>query len=194
MTASSMLSCGSLSRFALLLVLLFGAALAVPARADGIEVRQAALASSSEDGTYLEAEFEITLTPVLEDALNKGVPLYFLVEFQLTRPRWYWFNEKLADVKQSYRLSYNALTRQYRVAVGTLYQNFASLTEALAFMSRVRLREIVEPGALAKGSSYMAETRMRLDNSQLPRPFQVSAVGSREWSVSSDWFRWTVTP
>jgi hypothetical protein len=188
-----MLSCGSLSRLAVLLVLLFGAFAAPPARAEGIEVKQAALVSA-EDGTYLEAEFEITLTPVLEDALSKGVPLYFLVEFQLTRPRWYWFNEKLADVKQSYRLSYNALTRQYRVAVGTLYQNFASLAEALVFMSRVRLRDIVQPGALAKGSSYAAETRMRLDNSQLPRPFQVSAVGSREWSVSSDWHRWTVTP
>jgi uncharacterized protein DUF4390 len=194
MTASSMLSCGSLSRFALLLVLLFGAVFAAPSRADGIEVRQAALAISAEDGTYLEAEFEITLTPVLEDALNKGVPLYFLLEFQLTRPRWYWFNEKLADVRQSYRLSYNALTRQYRVGVGTLYQNFPSLAEALAFMSRVRVRDVVEPGALAKGSSYMAEMRVRLDNSQLPRPFQVSAVGSREWSVSSDWYRWTVTP
>ena len=194
MTASSMRSCGSLSRFALLLVLLFGAVFTAPSRADGIEVRQAALATSAEDGTYLEAEFEITLTPVLEDALNKGVPLYFLLEFQLTRPRWYWFNEKLADVRQSYRLSYNALTRQYRVGVGTLYQNFPSLGEALAFMSRVRVRDVVEPGALAKGSSYMAEMRVRLDNSQLPRPFQVSAVGSREWSVSSDWYRWTVTP
>lgn len=193
MTASSMLSCGSLSRFAVLLALVLGVFAATPARADGIEVKQAALVTG-EDGTFLEAEFEIALTPILEDALNKGVPLYFSVEFQLTRPRWYWFNEKLADAKQSYRLSYNALTRQYRVAVGTLYQNFASLAEALGFMSRVRLRDIVEPGALAKGSSYLAETRMRLDTSQLPRPFQVSAVGSREWSVSSDWYRWAVTP
>lgn len=193
MTASSMLSCGSLSRFAVLLALVLGVFAATPARADGIEVKHAALVTG-EDGTFLEAEFEITLTPILEDALNKGVPLYFSVEFQLTRPRWYWLNEKLADARQSYRLSYNALTRQYRVAVGTLYQNFASLAEALAFMSQVRLRDIVEPGALAKGSSYLAETRMRLDTSQLPRPFQVSAVGSREWSVSSDWYRWTVTP
>jgi hypothetical protein len=188
-----MLSCGSLSRFAVLLALVLGVFAATPARADGIEVKQGALVTA-EDGTFLEAEFEITLTPILEDALNKGVPLYFSVEFQLTRPRWYWFNEKLSDAKQSYRLSYNALTRQYRVGVGTLYQNFATLAEALVFMSHVRLRDIVEPGALAKGSSYMAETRMRLDVSQLPRPFQVSAVGSREWSVSSDWYRWTVMP
>jgi hypothetical protein len=193
MTASSMLSCRSLSRLAVLLAFFVCAAAAPPVRADGIEVKQAAL-GVAEDGPYLEAEFEITLTPILEDALNKGVPLYFSLEFVLTRPRWYWLNEKLANARQLYRLSYNALTRQYRVGVGTLYQNFASLSEALDFMSRVRLRDIVEPGALAKGSSYVAEVRMRLDTSQLPRPFQVSAVGSRDWSVSSDWHRWTVAP
>lgn len=193
MTASSMLSCRSLSRLAVLLAFFLGVTAAAPAGAEGIEVKHAALVAS-EDGPFLEAEFEITLTPILEDALNKGVPLYFSVEFVLTRPRWYWFNEKLANARQSYRLSYNALTRQYRVGVGTLYENFASLAEALGFMSRVRMRDIVEAGALAKGASYAAELRMRLDTSQLPRPFQVSAVGSRDWSVSSDWHRWMVTP
>ena len=192
MTASSMHSCRSLSWLVVLLAFFLGAA-ATPARAEGIEVKQAALVAA-EDGTFLEAQFEITLTPILEDALNKGVPLYFSLEFLLTRPRWYWLNEKLANARQLYRLSYNALTRQYRVGVGTLYENFASLSEALTFMSRVRMRDIVEAGALAKGENYVAEVRMRLDISQLPRPFQVSAVGSRDWSVSSDWHRWTVTP
>jgi hypothetical protein len=170
-----------------------GVAFAAPALADGIEVRKAALISA-EDGYVLEAEFDVTLTHTLEEALNKGVPLYFSLEFELVRPRWYWFNEKLADTRHQYRLSYNALTRQYRVGVRTLYQNFASLPEALGFMSQVRVRDIAETGALSKGSSYTAALRLRLDSSQLPRPFQVSAVGSREWSISSDWHRWTVSP
>ena len=191
MTASSMLSCRSLSRFAVLLAFLLGAA-APPAAADGIEVKRAALVAA-EDGYFLEAEFDITLTQILEDALNKGIPLYFSLEFALNRPRWYWFNEKIFETRQPYRVSYNALTQQFRVGVGTLYQNFASLPEAIAFLSRARLRDVAEPGALAKGASYAAELRMRLDTSQLPRPFQVSAVGSREWNVSSDWYRWTVT-
>ena len=170
-----------------------GIAAALPARADGIEVRNAALIAA-EDGYFLEAEFDIALTHTLEDALNKSIPLYFTLEFELIRPRWYWLNEKLANVRQQYRLSYNALTRHYRVGVGTLYQNFDTLAEALAFLSRVRLRDIAEPGALGKGASYTAALRLRLDSSQLPRPFQISAVGSREWSISSDWHRWTVSP
>ena len=173
-------------------MLWIGVALAAPARADGIEVRNAALISA-EDGYVLEAEFGVSLTHTLEEALNHGVPLYFALEFELTRPRWYWLNEKLSSTRQLYRLSYNALTRQYRVGVRTLYQNFASLPEALGFMSRVRVHDIAETGALRMGNNYTAALRLRLDSAQLPRPFQVSAVGSRDWNVSSDWYRWTVT-
>lgn len=171
--------------------LLFAAPLA--AHADGIEVKKAALVAA-EDGYFLEADFDITLTHTLEEALSKGVPLYFLLEFELIRPRWYWFNEKVANAQQQYRLSFNALTRRYRVSLGTLYQNFESLPEAMGFLSRIRLPEIAESGALSKGTGYTAALRLRLDTSQLPRPFQISAVGSREWSVGSDWHRWTVSP
>ena len=193
MTASSTRFCRRSSWLAAFAALLVGVAAALPARADGIEVRNAALIAG-EDGYFLEAEFDIALTHTLEEALNKGVPLYFTLEFELTRPRWYWLNEKLANARQQNRLSYNALTRHYRVGVGTLYQNFGTLAEALAFLSRVRLRDFAEPGSLGKGASYTAALRLRLDTSQLPRPFQVSAVGSREWSISSDWHRWTVSP
>ena len=200
MTASSMLFCRrprGLGWFAALALavgtLLVGTFAAAPARSQGIDVQRAALIPA-EEGYFLEADFEIALTHTLEDALNKGVPLYFTLEFELIRPRWYWFNEKLANSRQQYRLSYNALARQYRVGVGKLYQNFSLLPEALAFLSRVRSRDVVETGALAKGSTYMAAVRMRLDTSQLPRPFQITAVGSRDWSLSSDWHRWTISP
>jgi len=193
MTAFTTRCCRSLSCLAALLLLGLAAALALPAHADGIQVRRAAL-MSAEDGYVLEADFEVTLTHTLQEALNKGVPLHFTLEFELIRPRWYWLNEKLTNTRQQFRLSYNALTRQYRVGLRTLYRNFASLPEALEFMSRVRVREIAEAGALSKGGSYRAALRLRLDSTQLPRAFQVSAVGSREWIISSDWHRWTVSP
>jgi len=194
MTASSTRSCRSPSWLAAALaVLLLGAGAPPPACADGIDVKQAALIAA-EDGYFLEADFEVALTPPLEDALSKGVPLYFTLQFELIRPRWYWFNERITDIRQQYRLSYNALTRQYRVGASTLHQNFGSLPEALEFMSRVRLRDIARPGALNRGTSYTAALRLRLDTSQLPRPFQISVVGSRDWSVGSPWHRWTVAP
>jgi len=161
--------------------------------AEGIEVKKAAL-TILDDGYVLEADFGIVLTPPLHEALNKGVSLYFLLEFDMIRSRWYWFNEKIVNTHQQYRLSYNALTRQYRVGIGTLYQNFSTLGEALEVMSRVRRSEEVEPGTLKKDSTYTAALRLRLDTTQLPKPFQISAFGSREWNVGSDWYHWTVTP
>jgi hypothetical protein len=179
------------------LVLLFAALallmLALPARAEGILVRDAALVAA-EEGYYLEADFEITLNATLEDALNKGVPLYFLLEFEVIRPRWYWLDDKVVSTQQQYRLAYNALTRQYRLGIGAFFQNFNDLNEALALLSRVRRRQVLELGMLSRGSVYAAAVRMRLDVSQLPKPFQLNALASRDWNLSSDWHRWSVKP
>jgi hypothetical protein len=163
------------------------------AQAEGIEVSRAALVAG-EEGYFLEADFEIALNPTLEDALNKGVPLYFLLEFEVIRPRWYWFNEKVINTQQQYRLSYNALTRQYRLGFGSLFHNFSALSEALDFLSHVRRRQVLEPGTLTKGDTYTASVRMRLDVSQLPKPFQLNALASRDWNFGSEWHRWSVTP
>lgn len=193
MTASSMRFCRSIDLLGALLALWLAFATAFSAHAQGIDVRRAAF-YMAEDGYVLEAEFDIALTHTLEEALNKGVPLYFLLEFELIRPRWYWFNDKVLSTEQEYRLSYNALTRQYRIGVGPLHQNFATQNDALNFMSRIRRREALEPGALRKDTNYVAALRLRLDTSQLPKPFQLTALGSREWTLNSDWYRWSVMP
>ena len=98
------------------------------ARADTIGVKSAELLP--EDESYvLNAEFDLAFNPTLEEALQKGVPLYFVLEFELVRPRWYWLDEKVAQMSMQYRVSYNALTRQYRVTSGLLGQQFDSLDE-----------------------------------------------------------------
>lgn len=180
--------------FALILLpLLLGAAGAVSAQGHGIDVRRAAV-SVADDHYVLEADFDIALSAPLEEALNKGIPLYFVLEFEMVRPRWYWFNDRALSTQQTYRLSYSALTRQYRIGFGAFYQNYPSLGEALQVMSRLRRRYDLDPGALSRGTAYIAALRLRLDISQLPRPFNLNALGSREWSLGSDWHRWTVTP
>jgi Domain of unknown function (DUF4390) len=164
-----------------------------PAAADTIGVKSAEL-FPEEDGYYLNAEFEFSLNPTLDEALQKGVPLYFVLEFELTRPRWYWVDEKVAQSTTQYRVSYNALTRQYRIASGLLAQTFESLDEVEHFLSRVTAREIARRDQLVKGTRYEAAVRLRLDVNQLPKPFQVSALASREWTLQSEWHRWSFTP
>lgn len=192
MTASSTRSCRRVDLLGAL-VGLWLAIVAFGAYPQGIDVKRPVV-TISEDHFVLQAQFDIALTPTLEDALNKGVPLYFVMEFELIRPRWYWFNERVLYLQQEYRLSYNALTRQYRLGVGNLYQNYATLSEALEVMSRVRRRQDVEPGVLRRDTTYLAAIRFRLDISQLPKPFQLTALLGREWNIGTEWYRWTVMP
>lgn len=163
-----------------------------PASADEIAVREARLIAE-EDGFALHADFDVTLTPRLENALHMGVALYFTTEFECSRPRWYWLDERVASVSRSTRLSFHALTRTYRLSTGTLHRSFNTLDEALRVLGRVRHWIVLEKDQLRAEASYAVAARMRLDISQLPKPFQVSALANREWTLASEWTRWELT-
>jgi hypothetical protein len=170
---------------------------ATPARADVIEVREVAL-RAVEDGMVLDADFDFELSPRLEEVVANGVPLYFRVEFELVRPRWYWFDERAASRQLQMRLSYHALSRHYRLSSGALpqqnllQQNFATLEEALNVLKRLRNWRVVERSVSFSRADYQAGVRMRLDTTLLPRPFQLSALTSRELHLESSWRRFLV--
>jgi len=171
------------------------AAVALPqaAAADGIELRSAAI-QPADDGWQLDALFDVQFSPRLEEAVNRGVPLYFVVEFELARPRWYWFDEKPVQVSQTYKISYTPLLRQYRLSVGNVYQNFTRFEEVTRVLARIRGWHVADRGAIKKDGTYQAALRMRLDTGQLPKPFQLNAIASRDWTLDSDWHRWTLAP
>lgn len=164
-----------------------------PARAAEIEIRNPQL-QLVEEGYAVSADFQIELTPRLEEAIARGVVLYFVIDFELSRARWYWLDETAIRRSQTFRLSYHALTRQYRLANGALHQSFTSLEEARRALSRLRHWIVMDrAGGMAlfkPGESYQSGLRMRLDTTQLPRPFQLTALSSRDWSLSSDWLYW----
>jgi hypothetical protein len=169
------------------------AALVPLVHAEGIAVTSATI-EQGEDGWNLDAAFDVQFSPRLEEAVNRGVPLYFVVEFELSQPRWYWFDEKPVQRSQSYRISYTPLLRQYRLTIGTVYQNFTRFEEVTRVLSRLRGWHVADRGALKKDQVYQASVRMRLDTAQLPKPFQLNAIASRDWALASDWHRWTIVP
>jgi len=179
----------------LLAALALGTALAAAsaARADEIEVTDVRLAAT-EDGVVLAADFAFELNPRLAEAVTNGVPLYFAVEFELTRPRWYWFDEKAAARRLQLRLSYHALSRHYRLSTGVLQQNYATLEEALNVLRRVRNWQVVDRGIALADANYDAAVRMRLDVTMLPKPFQLSALTSRDLNLESPWKRFNFRP
>jgi len=163
------------------------------AQAGDIPVASASL-SIDGDEILLAAEFEVDLTPALEQALDKGVPLYFTIDFELQRPRMMWFPEKVATWSITYRVSYSSLTRQYRVSSGPLGQTFEALGDVERFIGHVASRPVASTSDVAKGVQYEAAVRMKLDVNQLPKPFQVNALASREWQLASDWYRFGFAP
>ncbi len=178
---------------AALLVAITALAFAPRAAAEGINTVRANVVSGA-DGYRLDAEFDIQFSPRLEEAVNRGVALNFVVEFELSKPRWYWFDEKPVRLSQTYKITYTPLLRQYRLSSGSAYQNFTRFEEVVGALSRVRGWPVAESGALRKQDEYHAAIRMRLDTTQLPKPFQLNAVASNDWNLASDWYRWTVNP
>lgn len=182
-----------------LLVWLFAAT----AHADGISVKKAEV-RLGEDGYHLSASYDINLSFVAQQALSRGIPLYFVSEFSLTRSRWYWLDEEIFLSEQSVKLSYNVLTRQYRVSRGVLYQNFASIEDALKILSRQSSSPISaelmkkNSGYIAslvkRDGNYVAAARLRLDTTQLPKLLQVNALAGNDWTLNSDWYRWVIHP
>jgi len=166
-------------------------AAALCARADDIEVIDARLAAS-EEGLLLSADFGFVFNAQLSEAVANGVPLNFVVEFELRRPRWYWFDESAVARRTQLRLSYLALSRQYRVSTGLLQQNFSTLEDALDVMRRLRNWQVLERSETLGGSSYEAAVRMRLDPAQLPKPLQLSAHTNRALRLESPWKRFSV--
>lgn len=162
------------------------------ARADVITVKSAEV-RAEEDGYVLNAEFDLAINSTLEEALQRGVPLYFVLELEVVRTRWYWLDEKVLSMDTQYRIAWNALTQQYRVSSGLFAQTLYTLDEVERFLSRVTSRPIARRDQLQPGQRYEAALRLRLDVNQLPKPFQVNALASREWSLQSEWHRFSFT-
>lgn len=174
-----------LLRSALLAALFIATAHAEGISVDKVETRL------SEGGYQLFASYDIKLTYAAQYALERGVPLYFVGEFLLTRSRWYWLDEEIFQGGQTVKISYNVLTRQYRIARGSLFQNFVSLEDALNILSR-QSSSVIPSELIGKDGSYVAAARLRLEVAQLPRLLQVNALTGKDWALNSDWYRWTI--
>lgn len=165
--------------------------LAAPqALANEIEPQDARLTLEEED-VVLYAEFTINLGSRLEDALQRGIPLSFKLECVIERPREYWVSEHIASYAQNYRLSYSGLTRQYRLAIGSLHQSFSSLNDALRVLGRANAITVAERTQLRPATRFDAAVRLSLDASQLPKPFQLDALTSNAWKVDAKTKRWS---
>lgn len=143
-----------------------------------------------DDGYELNLTAEFELAPHLEQMLDRGVTLTFRADFEIFRPRWYWLDERVVRKSANIRLSYQELTRQYRVSSGDFQQSFQNLRQALRRVAGIRHWVVADAKSMAPGVPYEARLRYYLDTSQLPKPLQLSAFTSSEWDLGSPTLAW----
>ncbi|MBC7918763.1 MAG: DUF4390 domain-containing protein [Rhodoferax sp.] len=154
-------------------------------------------AERQDEDIFVSAQIQFELPSAVEDALLKGIPMYFLTEVEILRDRWYWYDKKVATTQRSIRLAYQPLTRMWRLnvtqgasAVGsqglTLNQSFETLGQALAVIKRISRWKVAEAADLDGGVKHRVDFRFKLDLSQLPRPFQIGALGQTGWDISAN--------
>lgn len=149
-----------------------------------------------EDEVLLSAQLQFELSSVVEDALVKGIPMVFVASADVLRERWYWYDKKAVSVERHLRLAYQPLTRRWRLnqsigagsgsAVGlALNQSYDTLAQALAAIKRISRWKIADAADLDPSYKYRVEFRFRLDLGQLPRPFQIGALGQSDWDIAT---------
>jgi Domain of unknown function (DUF4390) len=138
----------------------------------------------------LNADVDMSFDKEIEEAINKGVPLNFLIEFQIVSPRKYWFDDEIITTVQSVTLSYHALSRQYLVNRAGHQQSYASLSEAMRELLALNEWKVADRTLLEKNDVYKAALLVRLDQTKLPKAIQVDTIGSEKWNLSSQKFEW----
>jgi len=155
------------------------------AQADNVEITRANI-EASEEGYKLAATYGFDLNEELENAIEHGVPLFFTTQVELTRPRWYWYDDKAVSQRQTMRIRYDVLTRLYQVSVtGSMQQSFSTLEDAMVLIRRPSRWLIAPRGALKAGESYNVTLRMFMDRERMAKPIQVNAFSSSQWRLES---------
>ena len=150
-----------------------------------------------DDGVYLSTVVRFDLPAVVEDALLKGIAMFFVAEADIYQSRWYWADKRVANATRTIRLAYQPLTRRWRVNIvsglinnsaglrATLNQNYDTLPEALSAVQRLSRWRIADNSEVEPDVALKLEFSFNLDLSQLPRPFQIGVAGQKDWTISA---------
>jgi hypothetical protein len=148
-----------------------------------------------EDAYVLSSTLNFELPQAVEDALSKGIALFFMAEVQVAKERWYWYDKSVAKQERHYRLSYNPLSRRWRLATSSkpipnsglgvnMGVAYDSLSEALSGIKRSSEWRVVEASEIEPSGKYRLDYQFKLDLTQFPRPFQIGTLGESDWSMS----------
>lgn len=162
-----------------------------PDGAGSFEVR-AASAELEMDVYFINALIDFRLSDEARQALHAGVPLIVRIETELIHNRRFWFDDEHADLEQRFLIEYHSLTERYLVRnLNSADQSsFTTLSSALSFLGRVERLPFIDLSLLEEDRSYDVRIRAELDMDEFSGPLRLLTFWRRDFSLSSDWYRW----
>ena len=169
-------------------------ALSSLAHADTPVDLQALKLERQDTALYMSANWRFDLPSALEDALLKGITLYFVTEVDISQERWYVYNQRVAHAERHVRLFYQPLTRRWRVNISpqpfnvsglgmSLGQSYDTAEEALGTVRRIVQWRIANAADYNPDAKQTLSINFKLDLKQLPRPLQIGAAGQSDWNI-----------
>ncbi len=143
---------------------------------------------------YMSAELQFELPSVLEEALKKGVTLYFVTDVEITQERWFIYQQRVVQVERHVRLFYQPLTRRWRVNVSSqpfspsslgisLGQSYDTVEEAMGAVKKIVQWRVGQAADYRPDLKQVVTLNFKLDLKQLPKPLQIGAAGQRDWDI-----------
>lgn len=178
-----------------MLVLCLGMSLVAHAETTSVLVNDFTI-ERDEEGGYINANLAFELPASLEDALVRGMPITFLLQAEVMRERWYWYDKRASVVERYVRVSYQPLSRRWRVhqsaqpilssGLGvSLGNSHDSLKDALQAIQKINRWKFAEPSVLRADAKQRLDFRFSLDLTQLPQALQFGNLTSNDWALEA---------
>ena len=166
-----------------------------PAQADTPVTLQGLKMERQEGALTLSADWQFDLPNVLEDALIKGITLYFVTEVDVRQERWYFYNQRVAHAERHVRLFYQPLTRRWRVNISpqpfsasglgmNIGQSYETAEDAFNAVRRITSWRVANVSDINWDAKPTLSISFKLDLTQLPRPLQIGAAGHSDWNIA----------
>ncbi|MCG8432828.1 MAG: DUF4390 domain-containing protein [Gammaproteobacteria bacterium] len=147
------------------------------------------------DGVYyLNADIEYGLSEEALTALRNSVPLTIVLEIEIIRDRRFFFNNSIAELEQSYQISFHPLSGRYVVKnlnSGEI-ESYVNYRTAIARLGQVTELPIFEETLMEEDANYLVRMRAILDLKQYKAPLRLFASLFSDWKLSSDYYEWTL--
>ena len=148
--------------------------------------------SNQFEAYFLNADFDLSFNDDLDEAIKKGIPVNFIIEFELKKPRKYWFDEEVTKKTKEILLSYHALSKQFTLTESeNRLISFDNLTQAKNELKKIKNWRIFDKSQIDDTEKYSAYLLVKLDQTKLPKQLQADITSNQEWQLASKQFQWT---